>query len=190
MTESRLRMASKKVQDMRAMARIAADGFLIRSISKNVWISSFLRESVTRRSWYGLALVWDGVSERFCRDFMRSCDFCKMAPSKAANLLREVISATVGVLVVVWVAGVLGFGDLAVGVTDFWLSSVVAAVVATIDDWFGLFGLTLIAGELLKLCLRRANGLRLAFCTGVWFLLLEVYSYYGWFYFCKWHIKS
>lgn len=184
MTESRLRMASKKVQDMRAMARIAADGFFIRSISKNVWMSSFLRESVTRRSWYGLALVWDGVSERFC------WDFCKMAPSKAANLLREVISATVGVLLVVWASEVLGFGDLAVGVTDFWLSSVVAAVVATIDDWFGLFGLTLIAGELLKLCLRRENGLRLAFCPGVWVLLLKVYSYYGWFYFCKWHIKS
>ena len=41
MTESRLRIASKKVQDMREIARIAAEGFLILSISKNVEMSSF-----------------------------------------------------------------------------------------------------------------------------------------------------
>ena len=36
MTESRFLTASKNVQDMRAMARMAAEGFLILSISKKV----------------------------------------------------------------------------------------------------------------------------------------------------------
>ncbi len=55
---SRFLRASKKPHDMREMALTAADGFLILSSSRNIWISSCFIDSVMRRSWYKLALGW------------------------------------------------------------------------------------------------------------------------------------
>ena len=47
----RCRRASKKTQDMRAMASTAAVGFLILSSSRNTFVSSARMPSITLRIW-------------------------------------------------------------------------------------------------------------------------------------------